>query len=63
MGWAAASVNTGNIQADNGAGLAEGIIGLVNDGKPRKPDDWGVLAAWSWGLSRALDYFEHRSAD
>lgn len=57
MGWAAASVNTGSIQADNGAGLSEGIIGLMNDGKPRKPGDWGVLAAWSWGMSRALDYF------
>jgi beta-glucosidase len=56
LGWAAASVSTGNIQADNGAGLTEGIIGLMNLGKPRKPDDWGVLAAWSWGLSRALDY-------
>ena len=56
MGWASAIVNTTNIQADNGAGLTEGIIGLVNAGHPRKPDDWGVLAAWSWGLSRALDY-------
>jgi len=56
MGWAAASVNTGTIQADNGAGFSEGIIGLMNDGRPRKPDDWGVLAAWSWGMSRALDY-------
>ncbi|MDB4912970.1 MAG: glycoside hydrolase family 3 domain protein [Gemmatimonadetes bacterium] len=56
MGWASASVNTNNVQADNGAGLKESIIGLMSDGKPRKPDDWGVLAAWSWGYSRALDY-------
>jgi hypothetical protein len=58
LGWAYATVNTGNIQADNGAGLGEGIIGLVNRGQPREPDQWGVLAAWSWGLSRALDYLE-----
>jgi len=58
LGWAYATVNTGAIQADNGAGLREGIIGLVGRGQPRSPDDWGVLAAWSWGLSRALDHFE-----
>ncbi|GAB3741097.1 hypothetical protein GCM10028816_49190 [Spirosoma lituiforme] len=57
-GWAVALVNTGAIQQDSGGGLHEGIIGLMNNGKDRKPDDWGVLAAWSWGLSRVLDHFE-----
>jgi hypothetical protein len=47
-----------SIQEDNGGGLTRGIIGLVNKGQPRKPDDWGALAAWAWGASRALDYFE-----
>src|ERR1035437_1104951 len=57
-GWGYAVLNTGSIQADNGAGLNQGIIGLVNKGRPRKLDDWGVLRAWAWGASRALDYFE-----
>ena len=57
-GWAVAVVNTGAIQMDNGAGFHEGVIGLMSKGQDRKPDDWGVLAAWSWGLSRVLDYFE-----
>jgi hypothetical protein len=57
-GWAVATFNTGALQADNGAGLTEGIIGLMNAGKPRGLNEWGVLSAWSWGLSRALDYFE-----
>jgi len=57
-GWGFASVNPGSIQADNGAGLTKGIIGLVNKGQPRKPDDWGSLRAWGWGASRALDYLE-----
>ncbi len=57
-GWGFAYINPGTIQADNGAGLTKGIIGLVNKGQPRKPDDWGALRAWAWGASRALDYFE-----
>jgi lysophospholipase L1-like esterase len=57
-GWGFAFLNPASIQADNGAGLTRGIIGLVNRGLPRKPDDWGSLRAWSWGAARALDYFE-----
>ena len=48
----------GSIQADNGAGLTKGIIGLVNKGQPRHPEDWGSLRAWAWGASRGLDYLE-----
>lgn len=57
-GWGYATLVPNSIQADNGAGLTQGIIGLVNKGQPRKPDDWGALRAWAWGASRALDYFE-----
>jgi len=57
-GWGYATIDPNSIQADNGAGLTKGIIGLVNKGKPRKPDDWGALRAWSWGAARALDYLE-----
>ncbi len=58
QGWGYAAISTNSIQADNGAGLTQGIIGLVNKGQPRQPDDWGALRAWAWGASRALDYFE-----
>lgn len=57
-GWGHASIVPNSIQADNGAGLNKGIIGLMNKGQSRKPDDWGALRAWAWGASRALDYFE-----
>jgi len=57
-GWGYAILIPASYQADNGAGLTQGIIGLVNKGRPRKPDDWGTLRAWSWGASRAMDYFE-----
>jgi hypothetical protein len=57
-GWGYATLGTDSIQADGGAGLTTGIVGLCNKGQPRKLDDWGVLKAWAWGASRALDYFE-----
>jgi len=57
-GWGYVTIDPGSIQADNGEGLTRGIIGLVNKGQPRKPDDWGALRAWSWGAARALDYLE-----
>ena len=57
-GWAYAILSTSTIQADNGAGLTRGIIGLVNRGQPRKPDDWGSLRAWAWGASRLLDHLQ-----
>ncbi|WP_029033800.1 acetylxylan esterase [Salinimicrobium terrae] len=56
--WGYASLIPTSYQADNGAGLREGIIGLVNKGEPRKVDDWGALRAWAWGATKALDYFE-----
>jgi hypothetical protein len=56
--WGFALIDPASIQADNGAGLTRGIIGLVNHGQPRKPDDWGALRAWAWGAGRGLDYLE-----
>jgi len=57
-GWGYAYINPVSVQADNGAGLTKGVIGLVNKGQARKPDDWGALRAWAWGASRGLDYLE-----
>ncbi len=57
-GWGYAVLIPTTVQADNGAGLTHGIIGLTNKGQPRKVDDWGSLRAWAWGASRALDYLE-----
>ena len=57
-GWGYAQIVPNSIQADNGAGLTAGVIGLVNKGQPRSLEDWGSLSAWGWGASRALDYFE-----
>ncbi|MEI6861906.1 MAG: hypothetical protein WCL04_06600, partial [Verrucomicrobiota bacterium] len=59
QGWGYATFNTSSVQPDNAAGLTDGIIGLMNKGQMRsKSDEWGVLMAWSWGLSKSIDYFE-----
>jgi hypothetical protein len=55
-GWGVALLDTTSIQADNGAGLREGVIGLANQGRARTPEQWGALRAWGWGASRLLDY-------
>jgi hypothetical protein len=57
-GWGYAMFDPASVQADDGAGITRGIIGLVNKGQPRKPEDWGALRAWQWGAGRGLDYLE-----
>ena len=57
-GWGFVQLDPASVQADDGAGLRRGIIGLVNKGQPRKPEDWGALRAWAWGAGRGLDYLE-----
>jgi len=61
-GWGFVMFDPASVQADNGAGITRGIIGLVNHGQPRHPEDWGALRAWAWGAGRGLDYLETDSA-
>lgn len=56
-GWGYGTINPWSIQPDNNQ-LTRGIIGLTNKGQSRKPDQWGALRAWQWGVSRLIDYFE-----
>jgi hypothetical protein len=55
--WGYGTINPNSIQPDNSR-LREGIIGLTNKGQPRRPEDWGALRAWAWGVSRLIDYFQ-----
>ena len=57
-GWGFAVLDPTLVQADSGAGLTRGIIGLTNRGQPRKPGQWGALRAWAWAASRTLDYLQ-----
>jgi hypothetical protein len=57
-GWGYGTIVPVSIQPDNNHLTTAGIIALTNKGRPRKPDDWGALRAWQWGVSRMIDYFE-----
>ena len=60
-GWGYGTVNYGSVQQDsaNLATLQGGVVGMtLPPGQPRPPDEWGVLRAWAWALSRVMDYLE-----
>jgi hypothetical protein len=57
-GWGFATLDPQSAQPDNAAALTRGIIGLVNKGQPRKPDDWGALRTWAWAAGQGLDYLQ-----
>jgi hypothetical protein len=57
-GWGVFGFLNKELQPDNGgANLSSYIIGLINKGRWRTPGEWGALAAWSWGISRLIDFF------
>ncbi len=59
-GYGYAVVRYSEIQQDNKDSFTGGVIGLAlaaGQAKPA-PDEWGTIAAWTWGLSRIMDYFE-----
>jgi hypothetical protein len=58
-GYGVCAFNWALLQPDSGgANLSSYLIGLINRGHWRHPRDWGALTAWSWGISRLIDYFE-----
>jgi hypothetical protein len=58
-GWGYATVGYGDIQPDRLNTFHEGVIGRTHPpGVMPAADEWGTISAWSWGISRIIDYFE-----
>ena len=57
-GWGYATIQYQDIQPDRANAFTEGVIGLtLAQGQTAPaPDEWGTIAAWTWGISRAIDY-------
>ena len=54
-GYALATIYYGDVDPDYDHGFSNGIHRLYP--KP-KPNEWGSISTWAWGLSRCLDYLE-----
>jgi hypothetical protein len=56
-GYGIAAFSNGDLDPDYDDGFKNGIHGLLDRGE-RQSDSWGAIAAWAWGASRCMDYFE-----
>lgn len=59
-GFGIAAIQNNELAPDDAEHFREGVIALFEgeEAGTRAPDAWAALAAWGWGASRAMDYFE-----
>jgi len=64
-GFGVATYYYGDTEPDDKDGWKNGLRAALSPKGPEtrfKPEDWGAIAAWAWGLSRCLDYLEKDTA-
>ncbi|MCB0535356.1 MAG: pectate lyase [Saprospiraceae bacterium] len=61
-GYGVATVYYGDIEPDFDHGGTYGIRSMFKKSNDRAPDEWGSIGAWSWGLSRIVDYLQQDPA-
>jgi dienelactone hydrolase len=58
-GYVAAAFHNSDLDPDKHDGFKDGVHGIFDPADTKRPPDaWGTIAAWAWGASRAMDYFE-----
>ena len=57
-GYAAAGITLSQLSPDKADTYRDGVLGFIDGPEERSPDAWRTIAAWAWGGSRAMDYFE-----
>lgn len=57
-GYAVATAYYGDLEPDHDDGWKTGIRTTLKSETGLRPEQWGAIGAWGWGLCRMMDYLE-----